>query len=162
MVWKDMRHQGLQGASFGLMDGIIMIMGMLLGFGLSYPRRSMILLSIAMVGVSDGLANAAAFHVSEETEPYHQKREIHKAAALCFFATIFAFVLPSLPMLWLPIGNAIIVGELIAIILLIGVGIFVSEISHANMPRLVVEYAIMGILAAAACYGLGELAAALV
>lgn len=157
----DMNKEGLQGASFGLMEGTIMIMGMLIGFGFAYPRRSMILLSIAMVGIADGLANATAFHVSEETEIFHRVKEIHKATLFCFLATILAFFLPSIPMIFMQRMPAMIFGEIIAVCMLIGVGIFVAEVTKKDVSRLIVEYTIMGVLAAAASYALGAFAATL-
>lgn len=149
-------REGLQGASFGAMDALIMLMGMLIGFGLSYPQKNVVILAIVMTAIADAFANSTAFHVSEETEKFHKRREIWKATIFCFFATIGTFLIPLIPILFLEIKQGIFVSSAIVIVLLLCLGFFVGKFSGRDWKKLSVEYLIMGVIAAVVCYGVGQ------
>ena len=62
--------------------------------GLSATNNRLILLvGIITCGLADALGNAAGFHVSEETEEYHTRREVWKSTILCFLSTMIVFVI---------------------------------------------------------------------
>lgn len=148
--------EGLQGASFGVMEALIMVTGMLIGFGLSYPQKNVVILAIVMTAIADAFANSAAFHVSEETEKFHKRREILKSTVFCFIATIGTFLIPLIPILFLEIKQGIFVSSAIVIVSLIGIGFFVGKFSGKNWKKLSIEYLIMGIVAAIVCFGVGQ------
>ena len=111
------KKEGLQGATFGIMEGLVMVMGMLFGLGFSGVEKSVIILVILLTAFADGVANTSAFYVSEETETFHKRGEILKAALFTFVGTIIAFSIPLIPIILLPIFEAIIFGTIVAAII---------------------------------------------
>lgn len=134
-----------------------MVTAMLIGFGLSYPNKGVILLAIVITAIADGFANSTAFHVSEETERFHSKKEVYKSTLYCFVSTIISFIIPIIPIIFLPLNLGIIIGVIIAFIMMILLGYFVAKIARRNWKKLSLEYLIMGIVAAIACYFVGQL-----
>ena len=151
------RTNGLQGATFGVMEGIIMVLGVMVGLSAS-ADKSLVLIGMLVAGVADAFANAAAFHVSEETEPYHTQKEIRKSTIYCFLGTFAAVVILSLPFFFLRLLPAAIISGILGLICLVLVGIAVSKINKKYKTlHLVVEYVITGIVVAVVSYIIGLL-----
>ncbi len=152
MKWKE----GLQGATFGIMEGLVMVMGMLFGLGFSGVEKSVIILVIILTAFADGVANTSAFYVSEETETFHTKREITKSALFTFIGTVIAFSIPMIPIMLLPLFEAIIAGTVVAAIMLVFLGYFVGKIANRNWKILSVKYLIIGMVATIITYLAGQ------
>lgn len=151
------KYAGLGSLSFGIMEGLIMITGMLIGFGTSYPEKKIILLAVLTAAIADAFANSVAFHVSEETRRETTHRYALKAAGLCFVATFFATVIPVVPVLFLPVGTAVIVGGAIALVFMAILSNFVAKVSGRKPLPAIVEYVSYGAAAAVLCYLAGHL-----
>ncbi|MCD6445305.1 hypothetical protein J7L49_00770 [Candidatus Bathyarchaeota archaeon] len=72
---ETINKEGLQGLAFGMMDGIITALGVLMGLT---PLNDKIILFIGIMvtGLADSFANAAGIHVSEEAETIHKRSEV--------------------------------------------------------------------------------------
>ncbi len=57
---------GSEGIAFGLMDGIITILGVLMGLIIVGDKEVLIIGTLA-AGIADSFANAAGLHVSQES-----------------------------------------------------------------------------------------------
>ena len=152
MKWKE----GLQGATFGIMEGLVMVMGILFGLGFSGVEKSAIVLLILLTAFADGVANTSAFYVSEETETFHSRKEILKSAFFTFIGTTIAFSIPIIPIILLPLFEAIIAGTVVASIMLIFLGYFVGKVANRNWKKLSIKYLVVGLIAAAVTYVAGQ------
>lgn len=149
---------GRQGFTFGIMEGTILLMGLMLGLSVT-GNRAITVLALLVTALADALANASGFHVSQETEKHHDKKEVLASTIYCFLATFFVMAVLATPILFFEnFSNAIIVSSTAAIIILGALGAFVAKQRNESMLRLALKYIFMGILAAVVCYFLGEFA----
>ena len=153
-----MDHQGMQGIAFGMMEGIVMVMGMFMGFWVALPDAHLVLLVIAVTAVADAFANSGALYAEEESER-HSMKEVTRSSLFCFFATLAAFIAPAIPLLVLPLYTAIAAGLAIGIGLLFLLGYLVSSLARKPWKRIIPKYVLLGIVAAIACYLVGTIIA---
>jgi len=154
----NIHKQGLQGATFGAMDGIIIVMSMVSGLSV-VGNKFILVISILTAGLADSFGNAAAFHVSEETELYHTKKEIWKATLLCFLATFLVTVVLAVPFWLFSLYNAIFISEGMGVGFLILLGYFVSRLTKAKNGcswKLIVEYVLIGLIVAVISFLIGK------
>lgn len=148
---KIINKEGFQGLTFGMMDGIITALGVLMGLS-PLGDKFIVFIGILVTGMADSFANAAGFHVSEETEEFHGRVEIWKSTGYCFFATVLMFVAISLPILILPFKTAVWASWIIGTLSLVGVGIIVADIRKMKRLNITAEYVTMGLIVSAVCY----------
>lgn len=149
--------EGLQGATFGIMEATVMMLGVMTGLSVT-GNRFIVAIGLLTAGLADAVANSVAFHVSEETETIHTQREIWKSTFFTFLGTTLTVALIIWPIFLFPIKSAVTISWIIGIIILMGVGYFVSRITKREKAhRLMIEYVAFGVIAAGLCYGLGVL-----
>jgi len=150
-------HHGYQGITFGVMEAAIMMIGVMLGLSVT-KDKFVIILGVLVAGVADSLANAAAFHVSEETEIFHKRKEVLKSTFFCFLGTLVTVVVLLLPMVFLQLEKAIIAAIIIGVLIMILLGVFVSRMNKKFVGyKLAFEYLVIGALTVIICYLLGIL-----
>lgn len=150
-------REGLQGATFGMMEGVIVALGILMGLSAT-NNRLILLVGIITCGLADALGNAAGFHVSEETEEFHTRSEVWKSTILCFLSTITVIFILAIPVLFLALTQAIIVSGLVGMVILAFLGYFVNRIRRKNEAlKTIIEYVLMGAFVSVVCYWVGQL-----
>jgi len=128
-----MRQEGFQGISFGVMDAVVTVLGVMIGLSVT-NNKLVLLIGILTAGVADSFANAAGMHVSQETEIHHGKSEVFKSTIYCFFATLITVLILSTPVVLFPLAYSIYVSIAIGLLLLVGLGYFVSKINNKFNP----------------------------
>ena len=152
-----MNREGFQGISFGVMDAVVTVLGVMIGLSVT-NNKFVLLIGILTAGVADSFANAAGMHVAQETETHHGKREVFKSTIYCFFATLVTALILSLPVALLTLEYSIYVSVGIGLSLLVGLGYFVSKINNKFKPhKLAAEYLIIGVSVSVVCYIIGNL-----
>jgi len=152
-----MRREGFQGISFGVMDAVVTVLGVMIGLSVT-NNKLVLLIGILTAGVADSFANAAGMHVSQETEIHHGTGEVFKSTIYCFFATLITVSILSAPLLLLPLTYSIYISVGIGLSLLVALGYFVSKINNKFKPyKLAAEYLIIGVSVGAVCYIIGSL-----
>ena len=153
-----MKRDGLQGATFGVMEATIMVLGVITGLSV-LGNKLLLIASILIIGLSDAFANSAAFHVSEETETKHSKKEIIKSTLFCFFGTFLTFGVLVLPFILLPfeLKYLIVLTWILALVLIILLANFIAQLNKKNRLKLIVEYVLIGVVVSVLCYFLAGL-----
>ena len=152
-----MNREGFQGISFGVMDAVVTVLGVMIGLSVT-NNKFILLIGILTAGVADSFANAAGMHVAQETDTHHGKREVFKSTIYCFFATLVTALILSLPVALLTLEYSIYVSVGIGLSLLVGLGYFVSKINNKFKPhKLAAEYLIIGVSVSVICYIIGNL-----
>ena len=148
---ETINKEGLQGLAFGMMDGIITALGVLMGLT---PLNDKIILFIGIMvtGLADSFANAAGIHVSEEAETIHKRSEVWKSTGYCFLATILMFIMISLPVLFLPFSLAVWISWIIGTFLLIVLSVVIADVRKMKRLNIIVEYVTMGVAVSLVCY----------
>lgn len=149
-----MNKIGYQGVAFGIMDGIITILGVLVGIGIT-GNRPFTIIGILAVGLADSFANSMGIHVSEETENIHSRKEIWQITGLCFLATFFTMIFLILPLLIFDFSIAFHMSYILGFILLIALGMFVSKQRGTKSGKLILEYLSVGIAVVIISYFIG-------
>ena len=152
---KKRDRDGIQGATFGVMDGVVTALAVIMG--LSAAQSPLVLLiGVLVVGLGDALADSFAFHVSEESECMHTQKEIRKATLFTFLGTFGGFILIGIPVLFLPLWQAIVASEIIGICMLALMGWAVAGINPKySRKRLILKYVLLGLGVSLVCYWLG-------
>jgi hypothetical protein len=151
-------QDGAQGMTFGIMDAIINVIGILIGLGV-VGNKVTVILGILVAGLANSFGNAAGFHVSEETEGIHTRKEVWLSTLQAFVGTFSVTFLLLMPPLFLELFSGIMISVAIGIALLMGMGIFVGKRLKCNrkqMVNLAFEYTMTGILVIIASYLLGS------
>lgn len=150
------KKYGAQGATFGVIEATIMMLGVMLGLSVVH-EKTILILGIVAAGVADAVANSAAFHISEETEGGHTQREVWRATFMTFVGTAIPVILMLIPLIFLPLNQGIIAAAVIAVLLISIVGSFVASQTKLNKWHLISEYLIMGLVAVVVCFLAGKL-----
>lgn len=154
---NKIRRGGVQGATFGVMEGTIMMLGVLLGLSVT-GNKFIIVLGLLTAGIADALANASSFYVSEESEMIHTKKEIFKAAKLCFLATLVTVLAIALPLIIIKnirvsVSSSFVVGLVILFLL----GRYMARKLKSKKPsKTIIKYMLIGVFTALVCFILGE------
>ena len=156
----------LEGIAFGLADGLIMCLGLIIGVAEVAEAASGTQLVI-VTGIIGGFANAfgnsigffmsqsaeRALQIHEATEHgattrIHSKREIFTNSIFSFASTIVATLILLSPFTCFCMSNAAIVTFMIGTILAFTLGSYVGKISHENPYKTGLKYALLAILGA--------------
>ena len=157
-------HHGIQGMTFGMMDAIINVVGIIIGLSVMGNKLA-VFVAILIAGIANSLGNAAGFHVSEETEGIHTRKEVWLSTVMTFVGTFFATMILLVPLLLLNLASAVITSVSIGIIMLLLLGFIVSRCSRYDKKKtvkLMIEYLAMGIIVIIVAYYIGLFALGLV
>jgi len=156
----------LEGIAFGLADGLIMCLGLIIGVAEVAEATSGTKLVI-VTGIIGGFANAfgnsigffmsqsaeRALQIHEATEHgattrVHPKREIFMNTLFAFASTIAATIILISPFTFLSMNYATILTFIIGTVLAFILGSYVGKISHENSYKTGAKYALIAILGA--------------
>jgi hypothetical protein len=152
------KFDGSHGMTFGSMDAIINVVGILAGLGV-VGNKAAVILGILIAGVANSFGNSAGFHVSEETEGIHSRKEVWSSSIHAFFSTFLVTLVLLVPPLILDLSAGILISIVMGIALLVGLGLFVGRRSGLNkneMLKIITEYVTIGISVIVISYVLGN------
>lgn len=154
---KSARREGIQGATFGAMEGTIMMLGVMLGLSVTGDRL-IVALGLLTAGIADAFANSASFFVSEESEKMHSRKEIFKATMLCFVYTILAVAMIAAPIIMISSMKYAMISSIgVGLLILVFLGRFMSaELGTDHAFATIAKYVAIGIITAFVCYLTGS------
>jgi hypothetical protein len=141
----------LSAVAFGTMDGVINVLGILLGVYAATHSTLAVVAAVVAGGVANGIANAAGLHVSKEADGLTDHRKIFWVMLYGFFATFLTGIIQILPLLFLPLDIGVYAGAGIGLCLLTALG-YVT----AKDIRVSLEYTFMGFAGGVLSYFLGS------
>jgi predicted membrane protein (TIGR00267 family) len=166
-----------QGIAMGLMDGLITLLGIIVGVGVATGDTRLVIISGLIGGISNSFGTSIGFYTSENAERgqqiefykrskgtrkdlqyIHSHTEIISSTILSFIAGAFAIVLPLLPFLLLSDIIASMVSSLIiSAMLLFVLGYYIGKINNTGRLRSGLKYVFLGIMSTIVAFALGEL-----
>jgi len=163
--------EGFQGAAFGLADGVVCILGMIVGSAVATGDLKIILVATITGGLADALGNAIGFYLSElsergeqihaiehgENNSVHSMTEVLTSGIFSFAATVLVLVLLLIPFAFLTTVNAVVTASFEGIVILFLLGIYVGRLSNESPTRTAIKYVLLGIAGAAFSYVVGDL-----
>ena len=166
-----------QGIAMGLMDGLITLLGIIVGVGAATDDAKIVIISGLVGGISNSFGTSIGFYTSENAERgqqiafYKRKKitggdgryinshsEIIASTFLSFIAGVGAIILPILPFFFLvDVTFSIITSLVISAILLFILGYYIGKINETGRMKSGIKYVILGVASAAIAFVLGEL-----
>lgn len=153
------RIVGAQGMTFGVMDGVITMLGVLAGLYV-LGDKTVVIAGMLVAGFADSFANAAGIHVSQETEGEHTISEVRMSTIMAFLSTIFVTLFLVIPQLILDLYSALLTSIVIGFALIICMGYYVGKglkKSDKKTERIILEYVLIALVVIGASYLIGLL-----
>lgn len=165
-----------QGVAMGLMDGLITLLGIIVGVGVATDDPKVVIISGLVGGISNSFGTSIGFYTSENAERgqqiefykkskgtrkdlqyIHSHSEIIGSAILSFIAGAFAIVLPLLPFLLLSDITASMISSLIiSAMLLFVLGCYIGKINETDRLRSGLKYLFLGVISSTVAFIIGE------
>lgn len=164
-------HYLMESIAFGLTDGIICFLGIIVGVARATSNPVLVIIAGIAGGIADALGNSVGFFVSQTTERavqihgveegtesrIHSKKEVWMSGIFSFLATIVALILLLSPFTFLGVWNATSLSFLIGTVLAFVLGSYVGKLGKENPYKSGLKYAIITIAGAAVAYLVGEM-----
>jgi hypothetical protein len=145
---------GAQGLTFGVMDGVITVLGVLTGLYV-LGDRAVVIAGMLIAGLADSFANAAGIHVSQETEGEHGRGEVRMSTLMAFLSTFIVTLLLVLPHAFLSLYLAFLTSMILGLALIFGVGFFVGKRlrkGNKKTGKIMLEYFLIALVVIATSY----------
>jgi len=151
-----MMKQSLKtGFTFGLTSGVITPLGLMVGLDAVTHSRVAVIGGIVTIAVADALSDALGIHVAEESKNNGVVSEIWEstlAAFLSKFLTALTFVVP---MLLLPLEEAVIVSVVWGLLLLAVLSYFLARAQQVPAWKVIAEHVAIGVVVIAITHYVG-------
>ena len=162
----------LEGVTFGLADGLIMSLGLIIGVAEATADPGFVVLAGIVGGFANAFGNSIGFFMSQsaeraiqihETEEHnaqrnvHSKREIYVNSILAFACSVgISFVLLS-PFLLLSLSVAVILAFVIGIIVAFILGSHIGKMCHESRLTSGLKYATIAFVGAVVSHFVADL-----
>ncbi len=153
----------LEGVAFGLADGLIMCLGLIIGVAEATSSTQLVIITGIIGGFANAFGNSIGFFMSQSAERalqihettnhgaktrIHSKREIFTNSIFTFSSTIVAVLILLSPFTFLSMNHAAILTGIIGTTMAFILGSYVGKISHENPYKTGIKYALLAILGA--------------
>lgn len=161
----------LEGVAFGLVDGVVLVLGLIIGVWAATGSLNTILLAALVGGIANAFGNSAGVFLSQTAERsvqlhqkirhkvkthVHSREEVLRISLFAFATSILTVFVLVLPFYLFALAQAAVVSLAIALALLFVLGRHVGKLSEAVPLRFGLMYVIVGLLAAAIAFLVGE------
>lgn len=150
-------RRNLSAIAFGMMDGVINVLGIMLGVYAATNSALPVIAAVIASGVANGIANAAGLHISKEVDGVRGHGKIFWVMVYGFLATLITGLVQILPLFLLPLDTGVYVGAFIGLSMLAIFG-YINE----RDIKVSFEYTFMGLMGGVIAYSLGTLINSLV
>lgn len=153
----------LEGVAFGLTDGLIMCLGLIIGVAEATLNTQLVVITGIIGGFANAFGNSIGFFMSQSAERalqirettdhgattrIHSKREISVNSVVSFASTIAATLVLLSPFTFLSMNHAVIATFIFGTITAFILGSYIGKISHENFYRSGLKYALLAIIGA--------------
>lgn len=161
----------LEGFAFGMTDGIICFLGIIIGVAQATRDPMMVIIAGIVGGIADAFGNSIGFFISQLTEQsiqehqketlgqevrVHTQKEVIFSGIFSFIATIIALILLIGPYLIIQdFQIAMLVTLFLGVFALFFLGQYVAKITGKNKFKMGLTYSIIGLIGAILSYGVG-------
>ncbi len=159
---SDFSHQFTTALSFGVTSGVITALGMIIGLDAATSSKLAVAAGIIIVAVADGLSDATAIHVAEESEV--EKGEAKHTHVEVWLTTIFLFLIEcsvrltfTIPILFFPLQTAVLLCIAWGMFLLVLLNFYTAKIKNENPLQLIAGHLSLALFVIAISYLLGRL-----
>ncbi len=153
----------LEGVAFGLADGLIMCLGLIIGVAEATAQTQLVIITGIIGGFANAFGNSIGFFMSQSAERalqiheitdhgattrIHSKREVFINSLFAFTSTIAATLVLLPPFMFLAMEYAVILTFIIGTAMAFFLGSYIGKTSHENPNKTGIKYALLAILGA--------------
>ncbi len=158
--------EGFQGTAFGIMDGMITILGVVIGISQVTSSTTLVVVSGLVAGVANAFGNSIGFYASELAERGEHIREkahvapsteVYMSTINSFISSLIAMLVPILPFVFLPSMQAMTAAVSIAMVVLFALGSYVGHLIGLSRFRFGLRYVMLGLIGSGLSYLIGNL-----
>jgi len=162
MTGNSEQSYRLEGIAFGLADGLIMCLGLIIGVAEVTSDTRFVIITGIIGGFANAFGNSIGFFMSQSAERalqiqtinhgvttrIHSKREVLVNSLFSFSATIAAVLILLSPFTCLGMSHATIFTFIVGIVMAFVLGSYIGKISHESFYKEGLKYALLAILGA--------------
>jgi len=157
--------EGFQGVAFGTMDGLITILGVVIGIASATENTSAVIIAGLVAGLANAFGNTFGFYASElaeraehiqENQRLNSMTETRRSTVLAFTHSVGSTIVIVAPFSVLGLTTAIFTSLIFASLLLFALGGFVGKFSHASPLKFGLRYVTLGLMGAGLSFVVGE------
>lgn len=166
-----------QGVAMGMMDGLITLLGIVMGVGAATGDAKLVIISGLVGGISNGFGTSLGFYTSENAERgqqiefykkkgkvksshmyIHTNAEIYMETLFSFLAGVTALIIPICPFFFgVPLLHAMAGCFIISVMMLYLLGFRIGKLNHEHPYMSALKYVLVGIFGALIALLIGEL-----
>lgn len=154
---KNKNHSGIEGFSFGTVDAIVNILGILMGLG-AIGNRLLVIVGILVATLANSFGNATGIHVSQEMEGVHTKKEVWQSTLFAFLSTFLVSFVLVVPLFFAPLTWALAISWVLGMAFLVILGFQSAELTNSSKSAVILEYVFAGGLVTITAFLLGKFA----
>ncbi|UCE29835.1 MAG: VIT1/CCC1 transporter family protein [Candidatus Bathyarchaeota archaeon] len=153
----------LEGVAFGLADGLIMCLGLIIGVAEVTSNTRLVIITGIIGGFANAFGNSIGFFMSQSAERalqihetkehgattrIHSKKEVFTNSLFAFASTIVAVLILLSPFTFLHMTSATIVTFAVGTLMAFILGSYAGRMSYENPYKEGLKYALLAILGA--------------
>ncbi|UCB60416.1 MAG: VIT1/CCC1 transporter family protein [Candidatus Bathyarchaeota archaeon] len=153
----------LEGVAFGLADGLIMCLGLIIGVAEATSQTNLVVITGIIGGFANAFGNSIGFFMSQSAERalqihetkehgsltrIHSKKEVLINSFFAFTSTIAATLVLLSPFTSFSMDNAVIITFILGIAMAFILGSYIGKTSHESPYKTGVKYALLAVLGA--------------
>ena len=158
--------EGFHGLAFGLVDGLVTMLGVVIGVAQATGETRLVIISGLVAGVANAFGNSIGFygselaergeHMLEGREP-SSMTEVRRSSLLSFITSLAATFILMIPFLAFSQGYAMLAAVLIGASLLFSLGLVVGRLWRTHPLRYGLIYLGLGVAGAGLSFLVGDL-----
>ena len=143
------------GLFFGATSGVITTLGLMVGLEAGTQSLAAVFGGVVVIAISDAMSDAMGIHLSEEADPESTRAHIWAATLSTFVAKFLVAISFALPLLFMPLGHAVIVGAVWGLIIISIMSFVLARLQQAPVWRAVGEHLAIALLVIAVSHYVG-------
>ena len=128
------------GLFFGTTSGVITTLGLMVGLQAGTRSVTAVFGGVIVIAISDAMSDAMGIHLSEEADPESTRAHIWAATLSTFFSKFLIAASFALPLLWLPLDQAVAVGVAWGLLIIVVMSYLLARLQRASAWRAISEH----------------------
>ena len=162
----------LEGIAFGLADGLIMCLGLIIGVAEATSNTALVVIAGIIGGFANAFGNSIGFFMSQSAErglqihettehglttKVHSKKEIYINSTFSFICTITISIILLFPFIIFNMMTALILAFILGIVVAFVLGSYIGKISRENTYIWGFKYAVLAVIGAIVSHLIADL-----
>jgi len=145
------------GLSFGLTSGIITTLGLMVGLYSGTQSKIPVIGGILTIAIADAFSDALGIHISQESEEKTTLRQVWESTIATFFSKFFFALIFVIPVVVLPLREAVIVSGIIGVFILTAANYLIAQQEKKNKLEIIVGHIIITLVVVLATFLTGRI-----